>query len=751
MAADTQRVKQFRDLAERGDLQAFEQLWLDLVDSAPTDVETFLAAADVLESIGNRDKASLFLSTLASSLLEQSLHREALDILRQVAKISPHEHMLRENLLAAWRGVHGDNPKLETLIERSGLPETADFREAVRLLDIWLGFSPGDYIFHPAGWGAGRISEVDQDELTVLIDFEERKGHRMQMEMAAKVTETIEPNDLRAMRLDRAEELEEMAKEDPLELLRCGLRSRRGKATLRDLRDRLAGTVIEAKAWSRWWQKARQLAKAASDISLTPGSNPTLELGASADGGYTAACLRDLALTHDDGKRVRYLRDVMKEADAHEDGPQAIQRIAKALLGSNGTADDMELAPRISLAFVLSEVARKLEDFEVPEAMRIANVLSDHDEVINVLPDLPITGHRTSALLVMKGEIPEAEWPAFCERVILRGEADTSDAALADLTRLGEKDRIRRLIQAIVARYREFPVAFLWYMKICRSKKLPKDAPRESDVSLLEKAIILTGELEVANIRRKDAEKVKTLKGLMSAFVSKDYAIVRDAFTNATESEARSLGSLLRNCRSLKQDIHDRMLAAMFRTRPELGKRQDLNDDSVEGSNPIFDPAIIWCTEKALVRKRTEYEDVVNRQIPENAAEIGRAASYGDLSENAEWSAAIEKQTQLTKMSEELASDISKARLIDTKMVQGEEVGLGSKVGVRTPDGDERQFTILGPWEVDVARGVISYQSPLGRAMIGKKVGQEAVVEVPSGQVRYQVEKVEADPNVLGS
>lgn len=753
MPANSSRARQFREFAEKGDLTAFEELWLSLIDSDPADIETFIEGAESLESVGNFDRAALFLNLVWPVLRDQGLNTEALAVLRKVAQVPSRPNQgrddeVREGLVAVYRAVHADSPHLEAYLETSGLIGEAELKKAVKQLDIYLTFTENSYLFHPAGWGAGRISAVDPVALSVVIDFHERPGHKMAMDMAAKVTESIADNDLRAMKYDRREQLVAMLDEDPLELVRCALRSRRGKATLRDIRDRIAGDLIDTKAWSRWWQKARQKVKVADDITITPGSNPTLELGAGpepGEGGYAGACMKDLGAITDDGKRVRYLRDVIKEIDAHEDGPHALARVIQLLLGKDQHAGNMELGPRISLAFLLAEHAKKAPEVQVPEDFTPASLVGDKAAVLECLPKIPIASHRSSIYYVLKDATPEEERLDLATAVMERGEPDAADVAMADLVRIGEVERMNGAITRITSRYREMPNAFLWYFKLSKAGKLPKDARKESIPALVEKALILHSEIEVSNIRKKDSERMKAMKGLATVFQSREYAIIKDAFTDASESEAKSIAALLRNNRSLKQENRDKMLATMFRTRPELAKA-DAQGQEEKAENPLFDPRVIWCTESSLIRKRTEYEDLVNRQIPENAAEIGRAASYGDLSENAEWAAAIEKQTQLTKLSEELGGDISKARIINEELLGSTDDGasIGHLVTVKTPDGDRKSVTLLGPWEVNNERDIISYLSPLGRALVGKKVGDVAAVEVPSGTVDYEVLELEA-------
>lgn len=743
MSTTAARAQQFRELAERGDHQGFEDLWLQRLDAAPSEVDAFIQGVDALASQGQFDKAGLYLSMLSPVLLERELYAEALQVLRKMAEVAPRERGLRHGLLTAYRNLYSDDPNLESFLQMCGVADGKDLKTAVEKMDTFLRMKAGAYLFHPGGWFAGRIAEVDADDASLVIDFHEKRGHRMSMEMAAKKTDLIADNDLRAMKLDRMDDVKRLVEEDPVELIRCGLRSRRGKASLRDLRDRIAGDVIPTKSWSRWWQKARGKVKAAGDITITPGANPTLELGEEA-GGYADACLRDLGHLPTDARRVRYFRDLMKEAPAHEDGIPALMRVAASLIAS---ASEMKLADRISLSFLIADATQKWSEITAPEELAPAHVLENHDGAVKALPRVPIAGHRVAAMLQLKAH-DGVDWPSLCRQVILGGAAEPADHCLADLLRDGHEDVAAEAVATVTDRYRDNPRAFIWYVRAARGGKLPTTTRRDPDPVLLEKSLVLHSHLDKEAIRLKDlkpnaSEEAKDLAAtLAKVFLLKDYALIRDAFADATESEAMTLAALLRNNRSLNSDLRDRMMAHMFRTRPEAAKFDTGAPETP--TDPMFDPGVLFTTEKALQAKRVEYEDVVNNQIPANSAEIGRAASYGDLSENAEWAAAIEKQQRLTKLAEELADGIQKARIISADLQEeaAGKVTLGSCVGLTDTQGAPHTYTVLGPWDVNVARGFISYLSPLGRALVGHAKGETVGLDVAAGHVEYTINAV---------
>lgn len=739
MPADSSRARKFRELAEKGDHQGFEDLWLRSLDEAPTDVASFLAGADALASQGIFEKSGMYLSLLVPKLLELELHHDAIKALRIMADVSPRERGLRHGLLVSYRSLYGEDPRIEKLIELSGLAEGKDLKSSIKKMDLFLGFKEGAYLFHPAGWGPGRIAAVDGMLTEVVIDFGSRKGHRISLEMAAKVTEFISDVDIRAYKLDRMDELRDLIENNPAEVVRAALRSRRGKATQREIKDRLVEDVMDAKAWTRWWTKAKQVIKAAPDITMTPGSNPSLEL-AEDSGGYAEACLRDLRLLPTGARRIRYFRDLLKEASTQEDGPRAISSIAASLTGPKGDAAHLDLGCRISLSFLLKEAASEWPVLPHYPEMALEKLVTDTNEIVSVLPSIPIAGHRTSLLLALRKR-NDVDWASFCEQLVLAGEPDSSDYAMACLVRDGHAALVAQLTSTILERARELPQAFMWYLRSYLADRLPAVVRKESKPALLEKALVLHSHLDTSSMRDSDDEKKSLAKSLANTLSNREFAFIQEAFEGATISETASLAALLKGNRSLNSDIKDRMLAVMFRTRPETGKFGSTSPTGT-AENPLFDPGIMYTTERALVRKRAEYEDVVNNQIPENAAEIGRAASYGDLSENSEWTAAIEKQERLTKQAEQLGEEIGKARIIDPTLQDGRTVTLGSRVSVEAQDGSVAEYTILGPWDVDSSRGFISYLSPLGHALVGHGVSDEVLVQVPSGVIKYVIKSL---------
>ncbi len=134
---------------------------------------------------------------------------------------------------------------------------------------------------------------------------------------------------------------------------------------------------------------------------------------------------------------------------------------------------------------------------------------------------------------------------------------------------------------------------------------------------------------------------------------------------------------------------------------------------------------------------------LLRAERPKIVDAIEEARAHGDLSENAEYHAAKERQGQVEAQIGDLESKISRAQIIDPTTLSGDRVVFGATVTVLDEADKPLKYQIVGQAESDAKNGRISFDSPLGRALIGKSVGEEVEVTVPSGEKFFLIEKVE--------
>ena len=138
-------------------------------------------------------------------------------------------------------------------------------------------------------------------------------------------------------------------------------------------------------------------------------------------------------------------------------------------------------------------------------------------------------------------------------------------------------------------------------------------------------------------------------------------------------------------------------------------------------------------------------EDVKRLKLerPEVIDAIEEARAHGDLSENAEYHAAKERQGQIEAMLADIEDRLSRAQVIDPTTLSGDKIVFGATVTLKDENDKPVKYQIVGQTEADAKSGRISYNSPLGRGLIGRKVDEEVEVTVPSGDRYYVVSKIE--------
>ena len=144
---------------------------------------------------------------------------------------------------------------------------------------------------------------------------------------------------------------------------------------------------------------------------------------------------------------------------------------------------------------------------------------------------------------------------------------------------------------------------------------------------------------------------------------------------------------------------------------------------------------------EALTR---ELKQLTSVERPRIAKEIGVARDHGDLSENAEYHAAKERQGQIEARIAHLEGVISRAEVIDPSRLSGDRVKFGARVTLADVDsGEERQYRIVGAEEADPAAGTVSVASPIARALIQHEVGEEVRVRAPGGVRVYEIVSID--------
>jgi transcription elongation factor GreA len=145
-------------------------------------------------------------------------------------------------------------------------------------------------------------------------------------------------------------------------------------------------------------------------------------------------------------------------------------------------------------------------------------------------------------------------------------------------------------------------------------------------------------------------------------------------------------------------------------------------------------------TQAGMVRLKEELKRIKSVDRPKNVRDIEEARAHGDLSENAEYHAAKEKQSFLEGRMQLLEDAIARAEVIDVTKLSGERIKFGATVILSDQENEaEVRYRIVGELEADIKQGRVSITSPIARALIGREVGEVVIVQAPGGGREYEI------------
>jgi transcription elongation factor GreA len=149
-------------------------------------------------------------------------------------------------------------------------------------------------------------------------------------------------------------------------------------------------------------------------------------------------------------------------------------------------------------------------------------------------------------------------------------------------------------------------------------------------------------------------------------------------------------------------------------------------------------------TKEGYEKLKKELDHLIKVERPRNIRDIEEARAHGDLSENAEYHAAKERQGHIDAKKRELEFKLAHAQIIDVSKLTNDKVVFGTTVTLAdTESGELRRYTLVGQEEADLKKGKISVQSPVGKALIGHKAGDVVTIKTPTKTVEYEIQEIQ--------
>ena len=581
--------------------------------------------------------------------------------------------------------------------------------------------SPGTFVQHKS-WGFGKIDSLDFLIGQVVIHFKTKRGHTMQLQYAAESLAPLAANHILTQKATDLAAVKARAKNEPVALMRTILESVGGKATQDQVGAALVPEVLSEAEFKRWIENAKKALKNDGHFAIPTKKGLPFEL-------------RDGPISHAD----EYLA-------AFNNARQLKHQIAALDLIGKNIAEFNDPATQLSPVIVATnDTCRKSAKLHTAEAL---SLLLGRDELIERIPalacgtDAPTVsgvlcdGERNLPALVadvpaakMKrviAELPVAfgdGWLARAITLVLRGNTKVVGEAARFVTEKGHVAELRTSLDRAVGEHSISTDALNW---LCRERTGP--LAELANVRLLN-AIVAALERDQYSEKR-DRKLHDLLLG--------DQELLTDLISDASLEDMRDIMRKLILTPVFEELNKRSLLGRIIRIYPEL-------EAMVSGTGGEQKQEALIVSWESLERRKAEFDELVMKKIPENTKEISIAREHGDLRENFEFKAAKEMQRVLMRRKSETERELGLARGTDFANPDTSAVALGTIVTVKSvPDGPLEVYTLLGAWDGDPDKNILSYQSALAQAFIGHKVGDQLNVPTEHGERTVEIVSIEA-------
>jgi transcription elongation GreA/GreB family factor len=582
---------------------------------------------------------------------------------------------------------------------------------------------PGTFCLHKS-WGFGRVREWNLLLNQIVIDFATKKFHPMQAQYAAENLTPLAPEHFLVRKATAMGSIKNLTKEDPVALVQNILQSLDGKASAQQIGEWLIGDVFTESEWKRWWESTRKALKASGRFSIPAKKTDPIEIrgkGVSQADELLAAFNK----ARQPKQQIAAVEQIIKSHQQFKEPERQLQPIVVAI--ENAAARNQKLHPELAFELIIArdDLLARVPSLHITHiGLTLSKlIVEDEKRLTSILPNLPAAKEKR-----VLQELPDALGTGWTERALRLMEA-SHGRMVAQIPRIlneaGQHAELRTMLERSIREHSATSEMLIW---LCSEKKNWGD--------------LITPDLLwaiLAALEREQHSSPGRVSRLQRALID-DRELLGEMFKKVDAGLARDAMRRLQLTPLFDQLTKRSLLARMVKVYPEL-------ESMIAGAEPQEKTAPLIVSWSSLEKRRAEYEAIVKVKIPENTKEIAIARSYGDLSENFEFKAAKQMQSVLMRRKAELEHMLHDARGTSFENPDTSRVSIGTIVTLRNAEtNNEETYTILGAWDGDPDRHIISYQTAIGQALLGHEAGETVSLNTEHGAAELTILSIEPAP-----
>lgn len=705
-------------------LKMIEDIWNKIVALYPEDTKLIIIIAKkIREAASDEYVASLVFNYVAKNLIKENKFKLVLPLVKFCVSLHPSEKTYRKALEDCYREIYKEHQQLEHYLKASAVGQSwKPYREAIRFFETHIAFDEGAFVHHK-NWGLGQVKVIEKDK--VVVDFEGKPNHIMSLTIALRALSVLDDNHILLWKTQRADELKNLLDHEPLQLIELIMRSKDIEdISSKELKEVIVPELLTDKEWTRWWLVAKKAMESSNTIVPSVLKRNVIELRDTERSVVEELISRFKKTTSFENKVSVAMNFINRGGDINAEMSKAIKDYFIEILNSSHESAEKKLT-----SYLLIKLA-KIDASQ--DAFTDTGLLNGIKNLMDFYVGLDTELQKILLYYIQK----QNNWSVIFTDLMLKTPlAKNHNFMLQELVTHDHWENINSIFTYALTHFQEKSEFFVWV-----ARHVLDDMKDELKGSIKTEELVLRM-LTLLDILNSEIG-IKTYVGRNKKLLSQieEFLFKKDLLGTVIESvderTAQSLFALLNSIITLDKAQKEKYLEQLNQRYPKL-KTEKPKTTIITTRHPFL------VTKSSFDQKRRDLETLVNVEIPANSSAIGEAMEKGDLRENSEYKAALEKQDQLKAAVSKLESDLAQAKIIDKDQVDISKVDVGTKVTLMEEKDGESFFQILDPWSVNFDKAIISYHSPLGHALLDKQVGDKVRFEFNGEVKNFTILKIE--------
>ena len=707
----------------RRQFSPIKQTWEKVIELQPEDLEGLLQIENkVVRALGG-DRAISLLELLYPHYREKEDWNASVDILKRILYHDPRRNGTRAELVDVYTNRYAGHSHLEEYIKSSDLSQSwRNVHEAIAEFEKHISFDEGNYVFHRA-WGLGRIKEIKEEQF--IIDFLKKRGHRMSLKMAVNALHILASEHIWVLRATvPRDKLKTRVKDDPAWALRTVIKSFGNAADMKRVKAELVPRILAPAEWTKWSTTARGLLKTDPSFGTVSGKLDQYSVR-ERPVSFEEKTYNKFRADKSFFSRVQTLHEFLDHAQAESEYLDEMFHYFTGFLKAASGQIENNMA-----SFLIIEMLTRKYPHLVPEVrVDFRDWFAQIDDLEEVFQLLDGAGLGKDFLAHVRTDI--GAWAHVYARIFL---FHPTRQILDELDTAQHQEVVAELIADIVDDYREHRLPFVWLVRN------DADATWFADHGVKPEKLMI-GMIHLLDLtyrdigNRRDLSPNRKLNRQIFDYLFKENHLT-DFIDSANEESITRIYTLVEDVKELDPSLKIRVRQRIKDKFPAYKFADQADKDTVRMG--------LLVTLSGYQDRQRELRQILELEIPENSKEIGLALQKGDLRENAEYKAALEKQEHLKNAVSRLQEDLQNAQIFDLAEANDSMVSFGTEVQLTNlASNTSERYIILGPWESDPQHNIISYLSPLGAELWHHRTHDELQFTINEKDFHYRIERID--------